>query len=100
MGFGNQTDGFDDVYILSIPSFKWNKVYPDSNRKDGDAFPNYDLTCNVVNNAQMLIIGGTFPRNMDVTACDAGPVQGVHNLAMGKQNDDKVFWAKYNPNLT
>lgn len=100
MGFDNQTDGFDDVYILSIPSFKWIKAYPLNNRKDSEAFPHYDLTCTVVNNAQMLIIGGTFPRDMDVKECDAQEVQGVHGLNMGKQNKEKVFWSEFNPNLT
>ncbi|RPA80742.1 hypothetical protein BJ508DRAFT_362404 [Ascobolus immersus RN42] len=100
MGFGDQIDGFDDVYILSIPSFKWIKAYPDNNRPDKDAFPHYDLSCTVINNAQMLIIGGTFPRDMEVEACDVPAIQGVHNLVMGKQNAEKGFWGMFQPNLT
>jgi len=67
LGFGVNATGFDDVYILSIPSFSWIKIYPAKGtpRKKEEEFPHYDLTCNVVKNAQLLIIGGQFPRDPD-----------------------------------
>jgi hypothetical protein len=64
-GFGPNATSFDDVYILTIPSFTWIKWYPTS---PGTGSPHNSLTCNVIDNAQMLVIGGTFP---DSDACDA-----------------------------
>ncbi|KAI9680661.1 MAG: hypothetical protein M1817_004101 [Caeruleum heppii] len=52
---GGQTgpqQGVDDVYILSIPSFRWFKVH------SGDQVPRMYHTCEVVQNQQMAIIGG------------------------------------------
>lgn len=68
MGFGANETGYDDVYILTIPTFTWVKVYPAKGkpRKKSEEFPHYDLTCSVVRNAQMLVIGGQFPRDPDV----------------------------------
>ncbi|KAL2181622.1 uncharacterized protein P884DRAFT_266054 [Thermothelomyces heterothallicus CBS 202.75] len=58
--------GFNDVYTLSIPSFEWIKMYPTDDKKTG-SYPNHSLTCNVVDNAQMIVLGGIFP-TMD--SCD------------------------------
>lgn len=71
------TAGFDDVYILSLPSFTWIKMYPaaDSNAQQ---YPHNTLSCNVVDAGQMLIIGGTFP--LDDTTCDAAEQFGTHGL--------------------
>lgn len=89
------TSGFDDVYILSIPSFTWTKWYPTD--PDAQAYPHHSLTCNVINGAQMLIIGGTFPTSND---CDAADVWGTHNLNLGKDNDKNASWAFFDPNIT
>lgn len=86
--------GFDDVYILSIPSFTWIKWYPTT---PGIGSPHGQLTCNVIDGAQMLIIGGTFPLSDD---CDAPSVAGTHNLNLGKQNVDNAMWYQYLPNIT
>src|SRR5271168_3052197 len=88
------TTGFDDVYILSLPSFIWIKWYPSS---PGVGAPHNSLTCNVKNGAQMLVIGGTFPLT---DACDVPSIYGMHSLDLGKQNPDKAMWAKYRNNLT
>jgi hypothetical protein len=53
MGFGENTVGFDDVYILSMPSFQWVKWWQGSNPMK----PHHSLTCNVINKGQMLVIG-------------------------------------------
>ncbi|KAH8429033.1 uncharacterized protein LDX57_006704 [Aspergillus melleus] len=86
--------GFDDIYILSMPSFRWIKWYPLS---PGEGFPHHSLTCDVVNNAQMIVMGGTFTNS---TSCDVPPIYGMHNMDLGKQNSLKQNWASFNPNLT
>ncbi|KAL7265848.1 hypothetical protein RUND412_011625, partial [Rhizina undulata] len=99
-GFGSNITGFDDVYILSMPSFLWVKAYPVPAVNASAASPHYDLTCNVIKNAQMLVIGGIFPKDMQVQNCDAPSVAGVHNLNLGENDADKVFWNKFLPSLT
>ncbi|KAK2684843.1 hypothetical protein QWA68_016553 [Fusarium oxysporum] len=85
LGFGGY--GFDDVYILSLPSFTWIKTYPLGRKGTGD-FPSHSLSCNVVNNgSQMLTIGGSFPKD---NQCDYAKWWGG--------NDDKV-WVKYQPTV-
>ncbi|KAF8535116.1 hypothetical protein BDD12DRAFT_894032 [Trichophaea hybrida] len=100
LGFGVNATGFDDVYILSIPSFTWIQIYPAKGtpRKKDEENPHYDLSCTVVKNAQLLIIGGQFPKDPDAKNCDAPDVWGVHNLVMSKLDTgaESVYWAKYN----
>ncbi|KAI9698644.1 MAG: hypothetical protein M1836_003753 [Candelina mexicana] len=86
--------GFDDVYILTLPSFTWIKWFPTDS---GPGNPHHTLTCNVINNAQMLIMGGTFPLT---DQCDAQAVYGQHNLNLGKDNSENAKWALFNPNMT
>ncbi|KAI9166792.1 Kelch repeat-containing protein [Paramyrothecium foliicola] len=88
--------GFDDIYVLSLPSFTWVRMYPTNSNGTGD-FPHHSLSCNVVNNAQMLIHGGYFPATED---CDSEDQWGLHNLDMGKQNKDNSPWALYEPSKT
>jgi hypothetical protein len=93
-GFAPNETGYDDVYILSMPSFTWIKWYPTS---DGPGRPHHSLTCNVIDGAQMLVIGGTFPNDTD---CDSPLVYGSHNLDLGKQNSDNAQWHAFQPNIT
>ncbi|KAL5365303.1 hypothetical protein BJX96DRAFT_181507 [Aspergillus floccosus] len=44
-------EAYDDVYVLSIPSFTWKRVYR------GES-PRYGHTCHLVGNRQMLAVGG------------------------------------------
>lgn len=98
-GFPPETAGFDDIYILSIPSFQWIRgPYPPNSNVTG-AFPKSMMSCNVVNNAQMLVIGGTYS-NDSTYMCDADAVWGTHNMNLGKQNAEDAIWAAYQPNLT
>ncbi|CZT12447.1 uncharacterized protein RAG0_16264 [Rhynchosporium agropyri] len=90
MGFGANSSGFDDVYILTMPSFKWIKWWESS----AGGKPHHSLSCNVVG-GQMLIIGGTFPLGDD---CDSPSVWGTHNLDLGK-NSGKM-WKGYSLNIT
>lgn len=109
------TAGFDDIYVLTIPSFQWYvcsstrpswkycglrlvriKLYPDGD-KTGQ-YPHHSLSCDVIDNSQMIIIGGTFPLFAD---CDVPEQFGTHNLDMGLQNPDKAPWQLFRPtNLT
>jgi hypothetical protein len=88
------TSGFDDLYVLSIPTFTWIKLYPTDRNGTGD-FPHHSMSCNVVSGAQMLIIGGTFPLSQD---CDSPEQWGTHNNDMGKQNDRHSYWELFMPN--
>lgn len=89
------TAGFDDVYILTIPTFQWLKLYP-SDSPNGE-YPHHSLSCNVISSSQMLIIGGSFPLT---TQCDAPDQFGSHNLDLGLQNPDSAPWKLFLPNLT
>ncbi|KUI60774.1 hypothetical protein VP1G_07971 [Cytospora mali] len=96
-GMPPDTAGYDDVYILTIPTFTWIKLYPNDGNITGQ-YPHHSLTCNVINRSQMLIIGGTFPLSDD---CDAAPQWGTHNLVLGQQPDaDANPWELFSPNLT
>lgn len=86
--------GFDDIYILSIPSFKWIKWYP---LAPGEGYPHHSLTCDVVDGAQMIIMGGVFTNS---TSCDVPNVYGIHNMDLGKQNPDDTPWYQFRSNLT
>jgi hypothetical protein len=84
------TVGYDDIYILSIPTFTWTKWYPD---QPGESYPHHSISCNVIAPDQMILIGGTFPNS---TICDAPSVFGFHNMDMGKQNSDNAKWVSFN----
>jgi hypothetical protein len=79
----NYTSGYDDVYILSMPSFVWIKMYPNTTIEQ---YPHHSSSCNVIDGSQMIIIGGNFP--LDNTDCDAPAQYGAHGLDMGEQNAD------------
>ncbi|KAI1502280.1 hypothetical protein F5X99DRAFT_417994 [Biscogniauxia marginata] len=95
-GMPPSTAGFDDVYILSLPSFTYIKFYPEDD--DTNQYPHNTLSCNVIDNAQMIIIGGSFP--LDNTTCDAPEQWGSHNLDLGKQNQQGAQWYLYEANIT
>lgn len=87
------TAGYDDVYILTLPTFTWIKLYPDGSGTG--EFPHHSLTCTVAPSlSQMLIIGGTFPLS---DMCDTPDQWGVHNLDLGRQNPDGAVWMLYDP---
>lgn len=90
------TTGFDDVYILTIPSFQWIKMYPTDGNATG-TYPHHSLSCDIIDNAQMIVIGGTFP-SLDI--CDAPTQHGVHNIDLGQQNHKKAVWEIFAANLT
>ncbi|RMD41435.1 hypothetical protein DV735_g3680, partial [Chaetothyriales sp. CBS 134920] len=93
-GFGENVTGFDDVYILTLPTFKWIKWYPD---EPGASAPHGLLSCNVVDMGQMIVMGGNFTTTTD---CDVPAVGGQHNLNLGQNNVNNAKWYQYLPNLT
>ncbi|KAK1773507.1 hypothetical protein QBC45DRAFT_79094 [Copromyces sp. CBS 386.78] len=96
--FGSNPIGYDDIYVLSIPSFQWiRSLYPSNSNVTGE-FPKAMSSCNVINNAQMLVIGGRALN--DTSSCDADVVMGQHNMVLGKDNPEKAIWARFQPNLT
>ncbi|KAH7118465.1 hypothetical protein EDB81DRAFT_892077 [Dactylonectria macrodidyma] len=98
-GFPPNTTGYDDIYILTIPSFQWIRgPYPPNSNITG-AYPKSMMSCNVVDNAQMLVIGGSYS-NDSTYMCDVDAVWGTHNMDLGEQNPDNAIWAQYQPNLT
>ncbi|KAM0198496.1 hypothetical protein ACHAPI_004020 [Fusarium lateritium] len=98
-GFPPDTTGYDDIYILTIPSFQWIRgPYPAYSKGTG-TFPKSMMSCNVIDDAQMLVIGGTYANATDKT-CDVPAIQGVHNMNLGKQNKEDAIWASYQPDLT
>ncbi|KAK7430021.1 hypothetical protein QQZ08_003411 [Neonectria magnoliae] len=96
LGEAEGSSGFDDIYVLSIPTFTWVKMYPADSNQTGD-FPHHSLSCNVINEAQMIVHGGFFPLTND---CDSEEQWGLHNMDLGRQNKDKSPWALYDPDKT
>ncbi|KAF2424874.1 hypothetical protein EJ08DRAFT_723414 [Tothia fuscella] len=94
LGVPPNTTAFDDVYILSLPSFRWIKWWPTA---PGSGRPHHSMSCNVVNRTQMLIIGGTFPGDDD---CDAQDLFGTHNLNLGANGPKKSMWDSFYSNIT
>ncbi|KAF2651405.1 hypothetical protein K491DRAFT_665552 [Lophiostoma macrostomum CBS 122681] len=89
--------GFGDVYVLSLPSYRWIKFWPtDADNNFDPTGTHHSLTCDVVN-SQMIIMGGQFTQK---TACDAPAMYGQHGLDLGKSNPSQAKWATFNPSLT
>lgn len=80
--------GFNDVWILSIPSFTWTLWYNETINA------HHSLSCNVVNEGQMLLMGGWFPNSTN-NACDVPDIWGMHNLNLGMNNALDVPWYQY-----
>lgn len=97
--FGSNPIGYDDIYVLSIPSFTWiRSLYPSDSNVTGP-FPKAMSSCNVINNdSQMLVIGGRAMN--DTSSCDADVVMGQHNMVLGKDNPEKAIWARFQPDLS
>ena len=58
---------YRDIYVLSLPAFAWDKAQkPSEIRRRA-------LTCQVIGNRQMLLIGGSFFANDDKTRVDPWP---------------------------
>jgi hypothetical protein len=95
-GYGFGTTAFDEIYILSLPSFKWIKAYPSTGNTN--QFGHGGCSANVINSDQMVVIGGWFP-DSTASPCDTPEAQGQHNMILGN-NTGKVengIWDTYDP---
>jgi hypothetical protein len=95
---------FNDIYILTLPSFIWVKAYPDhhGNATLPPEYDHYSASCNMVKHmSQLFVIGGTYT---DTDACDlAYDAWSMHNFWTGTNNNagnNETYWAIYNPNIT
>lgn len=94
-GFGVNASGFDNVYILSLPSFTWIKWASMSyDPKIGN--PHGDLTCNMVGSNQMIVMGGNFTA-ASADFCDVPKQYNQHNLVLGSENESENGWNPYSP---
>ncbi|OJJ29700.1 hypothetical protein ASPWEDRAFT_122305 [Aspergillus wentii DTO 134E9] len=67
---------YDELYILSLPSFKWIKVW------QGES-PRWGHTCHVVGKSQLLTVGGADDGNF-TRGCDwETKMVGVYDLSRG-----------------
>ena len=79
-----------------MPAFEWIKWY--SNDPPANGTPHGLLSCNVIDNAQMIVMGGNFTYSN--TICDVAMIQGQHNLNLGQLYAMGPKWYKYLPNIT
>jgi len=54
---------YDDIYMLSIPSFIWTKSIV------GES-PRWGHTCHAVGNRQMITTGGSLNKTLESEGCD------------------------------
>ena len=93
-GWGNSYGGSDgDVYVLSIPSFRWIRVNQDSNRRVRNH-------CGLIGNHTMLVVGGIQPNGEDpqpndATGCDTSTMF-AHGLGMFSLNNH-TWYTSYDP---
>ena len=93
-GWGNSFGGSDgNVYVLSIPSFRWIRVNEDSNRRSRHS-------CNLLGNHTMLVVGGVQPNGQqvmppDATGCDTTSMF-AHGLGMFSLNNH-TWTMSYDP---
>lgn len=94
---------FNDVYMLSLPTFTWIKAYPPGDPKNSTLADSghYSGSCNMAKHmSQMFVIGGTFT---NMTQCDLEDIWGQHTFWTGTLNNDgdnETYWAGYNENIT
>lgn len=84
-GRGNEHVFYDDIWVLSLPSFTWTKVYQGTS-------PRYGHTCHSVGNRTMITVGGAANSNYDSTPCD-WETKGVGVLDMSDLTWGSVFSA-------
>ena len=81
---GSSNTPLDTIYVLSLPAFNWQKTtYPPTH-------PRQELSCNVIGNRQMVVIGGINPDNASIA--DPWP-QGIGIFDMS----DFEWKDQYNP---
>jgi hypothetical protein len=75
-------EGYDDMWILSLPQFVWTQVFL-------GVRPNYGASCHYVGHKQMLILGGTDGLPID---CHQAPYVSIFDMT-------NLKWLRgYDPN--
>lgn len=86
-GGQEQTTDLFDFFLLSLPSFSWNRV--------SSRIPQMRAShkCQVIGNRQMLVIGGHDPSSLDF-----GSIQDVFANGLGIFDMSNLTWAdKFDP---
>lgn len=79
---------YDDIYILSLPSFTWQLMYTGKSARFGH-------TCHLVGNRQMITVGGSLSSNV-TTGCD-WEEKGVAIIDLSTKQWGSVFNANAAP---
>ncbi|KAH7129156.1 hypothetical protein EDB81DRAFT_846090 [Dactylonectria macrodidyma] len=98
------TTSYNDIYILTLPSFIWVKAFPDhhGNATLPPEYGHYSASCNMVKSmSQLMVIGGTYT---DTDNCDlAYDIWAQHNFWTGtfnNQGNNETYWAQYDSSVT
>ncbi|KAI5840416.1 hypothetical protein DFP73DRAFT_558308 [Morchella snyderi] len=67
------TGSYNDLWILSLPSFKWIKVYNTADSDDNIAGARTSHTCQIIGNRQMAVIGGASSSSA-ISQCQTSPL--------------------------
>lgn len=85
----NQTRYYDDIYVLSLPSFTWTKMFK------GES-PRYGHTCHLAAGRQLLTIGGSTQHGNITDSCD-WEAESVGIMDLPSMTWGSVFTAGYRP---
>lgn len=88
-GRGANSAYFDDIHILSVPSFTWTRVY------NGSA-PRFSHTCHRVGSRTMLSVGGTRTYKYTEAPCDFES-KGINVLDMSSITWGSAYNATTDP---
>ncbi|KAF2831505.1 hypothetical protein CC86DRAFT_443172 [Ophiobolus disseminans] len=85
-GISSDGTAVGDVYILSLPSFRWIPYYEAPGKRwfGGKAW----ASCSVINNSQMVIMSG-FYTNVTKDACDQPTIGGQATLLLGQEGIER-----------
>ncbi|KAH6616877.1 hypothetical protein C7974DRAFT_53559 [Boeremia exigua] len=90
-GISPNETALGDLWILSLPSFKWIPWYPTVKQ---EYFPGGKAwsSCNVMQNSKMIVMGGKVV-NPERDACDAPTAWGQHGVLLGQESVEKeTMW--------
>ena len=85
----NNTRYYDDMYVLSLPSFTWIKIF------EGES-PRYGHTCHLAAGRQLLTIGGSTQHGNITDSCD-WETESVGIMDLTSTTWGSVFSAGYRP---
>lgn len=88
-GRGPGQEYFDDIHVLSLPSFTWTKLYEGNNTRFGH-------TCHRVGSRTMLTVGGINTFNFQEGLCDPQR-KGVNVFDMSSVTWGSVYNATAGP---